>query len=323
MAALGVRRALLGVGWAITHRCNARCPFCSRHSGPDGVDTATALRLVDELAEVGCLRVHLTGGEPLVRSDLPAILDRVGERGMQRSVNTNGILLARKPEVIARSDAFVVSVDGPEEVHDAYRGAGSYRRMREGVDALATAGKRFAFSVALFAKNLEHVPFFVDLARRYDTFLVVQPGAMHVIGSEEPNPERPELARYREIVRRLRTDPEWRDRVWNSTPALEHLERFPESPNLRCHAGRITCRLEVDGRLFPCSRTVLDPRVLPAPNAVELGVAEAFRRLRPIGCEGTQCWAAHNLEKNLIFGADPRASWNLLTRNYATRRRRA
>ncbi len=258
-----------------------------------------------------------------MRKDLPAILDRVGERGMQRSVNTNGILLARRPEVIARADAFVVSVDGPEAVHDAYRGEGSYRSMRAGVDALAEAGKRFAFSVALFAKNLDHVPFFIELAERYDTFLVVQPGAMHVIGSDEPNPERPDLARYRELIRRMRADPRWRARVWNSTPALEHLERFPESPSLRCHAGHITCRLEVDGSLYPCSRTVLDPRARPAPNAVELGVREAFRRLRPIGCAGTQCWAAHNVEKNLIFGGDPRAGWNLVTRNYATRRRRA
>ncbi|MGE0785144.1 MAG: radical SAM protein [Sandaracinaceae bacterium] len=322
-AALGGPRALLGVGWSITMRCNARCPFCSRHSGPDGLPTATGLRLIDELGEMGCLRLHFTGGEPLVRKDLPELLDRAGERGLRRTINTNGILLARRPEVIARTDAFVVSVDGSPEVHDGYRGPGAFAHMVEGVEALAAANKRFAFSFALFEKSLDHVDFLIDLARRYDTFLIVQPGAMHVIGSSEPNPERPELARYREIIRRMREDPRWRPWVWNSTPALEHLEGFPEGAPMRCHAGRITCRMEVDGRLYPCSRTVLDPRAEDAPNAAELGMREAFARLRPIDCEGAQCWAAHNIEKNLVFALDPRACWNLATRNYASRARRA
>jgi hypothetical protein len=73
--------------------------------------------------------------------------------------------------------------------------------------------------------------------------------------------------------------------------------------------------------MFPCSRTLSDPRCLPPPNAFELGVKEAFDRRPRIDCTGGQCWAAHSVEKNLIFSGRPGAVWNIVTRNYMSRRR--
>jgi MoaA/NifB/PqqE/SkfB family radical SAM enzyme len=276
--------------------------------------------LIDELAQCGCTRVHITGGEPFLREDLDVLLRRISQRKMSSSVNTNGTLLAQREDVVDAADTFLVSIDGPETVHDAYRGKHAYRRLMDGVELLAKKRKRFAFYVALFRQNLRHLDFFVDLARRFDTFLIVQPGSLHVIGSEAPNPETPDIQLYRAAVRRLMR-PDYRPFVWNSNPGLEVLLQFPEPYHLRCHAGRITCRLEVDGSLFPCSRTLSDPRCLPAPNAIELGVAEAFRRLPQIDCSGARCWAAHSIEKNLIFSGRPGAAWNLVTRNYMARRR--
>ncbi len=319
-AAAGGPRQLLGVGWEVTRVCNARCPFCDRFSGPKGPDTQTALRLIDELADLGCQRVHLTGGEPLLRDDLPALLGRIRTRKMASSVNTNATLIAERHDVVDAADTFLISIDGPESVHDGYRGKRAYAKLLAGLETLRARGKRFAFYVALFKNNLEHLDFFVRLAKQYDTYLVVQPGAVHRLGSEEANPETPELSSYRAALRRL-MQPDYRPVVWNSTPGLEVLMQFPRMHELRCHAGRITCRIEVDGSMFPCSRSLSDPRCLPAPNAIELGVAEAFRRLPKIDCSGGTCWAAHSIEKNLIFSGSPGAVWNLATRNYMAQRR--
>lgn len=322
LAAGGGPRQLLGVGWEVTRVCNARCPFCDRHGGPRGPDTRVALRLVDELGACGCRRVHVTGGEPLLRDDLAVLLERMRARGMSSSVNTNGSLLARSEAVVEAADAFLLSVDGPEAVHDGYRGKGMYRRLMDGVDLLEKKRKRFAFYLALFENNLDHLDFFVELARSHGAWLIVQPGSTHLLGSTEPNPETPDLARYRRALRRL-MQPDYRPWVWNSMPGLWTLLDFPEPYLLRCHAGRVTCRLEVDGSMFPCARSLTDPRCLPAPNAIELGVAEAFRRLPEIDCSRGKCWAAHSVEKNLIFSLHPGAIWNLATRNYMTRRRAA
>lgn len=321
LAALGGPRQLIGIGWEVTRACNARCPFCDRWSGPRGPETAVALRVIDELADMGCRRVHLTGGEPLLRDDLPRLLARIREHGMTSTVNTNATLLAEREAVADAADAFLISIDGPEAIHDSFRGKNAYRRLQAGVELLEQKGKRFVFYVALFEKNLDHTDFFVDLARRHRTFLIVQPGALHVLGSDKPNPQTPDLTRYRAALRRLMR-PENRRYLWNSDPGLEVLLGFPEPYELRCHAGRITCRLEVDGRLYPCSRTLDDPRCAEAPNAFDLGIAEAFRRLPTMDCSGGQCWAAHSVEKNLMFSGHPGAAWNFLTRNYVARRLR-
>ncbi len=311
---------LLAVGWSITHVCNARCPFCDRHSGAWGVDTATAHRLIDELAEAGCRRVHFTGGEPFVRDDLPELLAHVAERGMTRSVNTNGSLITRRLEVLDQSDAFLISVDGPRDVHDRYRGSGFFEKMLAGVELLQQRRKPFVFSVTLFKENLEHLDFFVELARRFDTRIVLQPGATHVLGSRDPNPEVPDVARYRAVLQRVLDEPSLARWVWNSRPGLTELLRWPERHRLRSHAGRITCRLEVDGGLYPCSRAVLDPSCNPAPNVLTLGVAEAFRRLPEIDCSEHVCQCAHNVEKSLLFAWNPAAAFSYATRNYVRAR---
>ncbi|HMR05386.1 MAG TPA: radical SAM protein [Polyangiaceae bacterium] len=315
LAATGSSRQLLGVGWEITRACNARCPFCARFSGPKGPDTALALRVIDELAKAGCQRVHLTGGEPLLRDDLPQLLDRIRHRDMQSSVNTNGTLLSERADVVERADTFLVSVDGPQPTHDAYRGARAFERLMRGIDTLQASNRRFAFYVALFKQNLTHLDFFVDLAKEHGTYLVVQPGFVHRFGSTDPNPETPELPAYRAALSRLR-EPDYRPYVWNSDPGLDVLMEFPRPQPLRCHAGRVTCRIEVDGSMYPCAGSLDDPRCAPAPNVFSLGVAEAFRRLSEIDCSRGTCWAAHSVEKNLIFGASPGAVWNLATRDY-------
>ena len=319
LASLLGRRTLLGVGWAITNECNAICPFCAQRGGPGGLPLGKALGIIDQLAEAGCQRVHLTGGEPLLRDDLPQLLARVRARGMAGTVATNGMLLADRPELLGLCDAFVISIDGPAEVHDRYRGRGTFSRALRGIEMLHQRGERFVFSTTLFRNNLEHFEFVLELARRFGSLVVLQPGATHTIGGTALNPERPEGAPFRALIRQVLQDEQRRRLVWNSRAALTLMARYPATPSLRCHGGLITSRLDCHGDLYPCARVAEDPRYHPAPSVVTLGVAEAFRRLRAAReCEGG-CWAAHDIEKNLLFSGNVDAAWNLLSRNYAGR----
>jgi len=320
-AALFGRPQLLGVGWAVTHRCNARCPFCDRHSGPEGMDTPTALDVIDQLAEVGCRRLHFTGGEPLLRRDLAELLRRARARGLTTTVNTNATLLSERPEVVTAADAFLVSVDGPAEIHDRYRGSGAFRRLERGLETLGEQRRPFLLSVTLFRDNLGQMPFFLSFARRCGTRIVLQPGATHVLGSSAPNPEVPDVERYRAVMRSLLQNPASLDVIWNSPRGLRELSRWPERHRLRPHAGRVSARLEVDGRLYPCSRSVNDPSTNPAPNVLQLGVAEAFERMPRIDCSEHVCQCAHNVEKGLLFELSPSAWWQQLTRSSVDWRR--
>ena len=106
---------------SVTDRCNFRCQYCMPAEGLPWLERAEILtfeeitRLVGLFASLGVGDVRLTGGEPLVRRDFPALagmltkLDGVNEV----SVTTNGFLLERDAArlVAAGVDRFNVSVD--------------------------------------------------------------------------------------------------------------------------------------------------------------------------------------------------------------------
>lgn len=62
---------------AVTARCPLRCGHCSEGGGQEEMPALMIERAVDELGSLGCPVVALTGGEPLCRADLPALLSRI------------------------------------------------------------------------------------------------------------------------------------------------------------------------------------------------------------------------------------------------------
>ena len=111
----------------ITEACNLRCVHCWRETGASASDemaTTEALDVAAQLAAAGCVEVRLTGGEPLLREDWPAIAARFHELGVKVAVITNGSLIdeamaeAMRGAGVARVS---VSIDGEREVHGAIR----------------------------------------------------------------------------------------------------------------------------------------------------------------------------------------------------------
>jgi len=106
---------------SVTDRCNFRCQYCMPAEGLPWLERAEVLsfeeieRLVTLLAQMGVEELRLTGGEPLVRRDFPALAARLKRvPGLREvSVTTNGFLLERDAEalVAAGVDRFNVSVD--------------------------------------------------------------------------------------------------------------------------------------------------------------------------------------------------------------------
>ena len=82
----------------LTHRCPLRCPYCSNPRALTGasaeLDTATWVRVLGEAAALGCLQVHLSGGEPLARRDLETIVAAAAKAGLYTNLITSGVPLA-------------------------------------------------------------------------------------------------------------------------------------------------------------------------------------------------------------------------------------
>ncbi|HWK16957.1 MAG TPA: GTP 3',8-cyclase MoaA [Solirubrobacteraceae bacterium] len=112
---------------SVTDRCNFRCQYCMPAEGLPWLERQEILsfeevaRIVALLAALGVHDIRLTGGEPLVRRNFPALAQMLAgiEDVHDLSVTTNGFLLERDAEalVAAGVNRFNVSVDSLQRDH--------------------------------------------------------------------------------------------------------------------------------------------------------------------------------------------------------------
>lgn len=137
--------------WELTSRCNLACVHCASAAGLYGqrgseLDSERSYALCEELADLGCEQVVLSGGEPLLRAEWPEIARRLVERRIRVSVISNGLLVDESAvQAMVRSgvSTLAISIDGTEQVHDAIRRRkGSFRAAMNALASAAAAGLR-------------------------------------------------------------------------------------------------------------------------------------------------------------------------------------
>jgi MoaA/NifB/PqqE/SkfB family radical SAM enzyme len=124
------------VQWHLTERCNLRCRHCyqgivaaemSKEEIYQAIRNvqATIKSWVTEYDLAISPSFHFTGGEPILRTDLPYILDYAGQCGFSTSLLSNGTLIsadvAGQLQKAGVRDV-QVSLDGTEKIHDGIRG---------------------------------------------------------------------------------------------------------------------------------------------------------------------------------------------------------
>lgn len=133
---------------SVTDRCNERCLYClpEGYQGwaqrPDHLTEEEILRLVRIAAGMGFRKFRLTGGEPLVRRDLPRIVSRMARTpGVEAiGLSTNGTLLERLAGPLRQAGVRTVNIS-----LDALE-PGTYRRITGGDVELVLGGIRAAIS---------------------------------------------------------------------------------------------------------------------------------------------------------------------------------
>jgi len=144
----GHGRPIGDVRISVTDRCNFRCQYCMPAEGLPWLDRESVLtfeeleRITRVLSEMGVSSVRLTGGEPLVRRDLPRLVEMLASLpGVEDlALTTNGFLLERDAEALVKAgvDRFNVSIDSLERDR-FYRltRRDALPRVLAGLDALA------------------------------------------------------------------------------------------------------------------------------------------------------------------------------------------
>jgi cyclic pyranopterin phosphate synthase len=257
---------------SVTDKCNLRCVYCMPEEGLPWLKREEILSY-EEIAEVvramaglGLKRVRITGGEPLVRRDLPVLI-----RALRRipeiediALSTNGVLLAEQAEALraAGVDRLNVSLDSlrPERIDAIARRAGSAEAIFRGLEAAERAG--FAplkvNCVVMRGRNDDEVADFarITLARPWHVrFIEVMPTGENLSVSDH------EYVPAAEMLERIAAIGELRA---VAGPGGNGPARYFALPGARGTVGVITpmshlycercnrMRLTADGQLRPC-----------------------------------------------------------------------
>ena len=165
---------------SVTDKCNFRCRYCMPAEGLDWLERDELLsfeeieRLVGVLASMGVDEIRLTGGEPLVRRDLPALVGLLARTPGVRdlSLTTNGVLLDRfaGPLVDAGLRRLNVSLDSLSHVRFAeITRRDALDRVLAGLEEAERHPKLGPIKVncvAIRGFTEEEVPALAELARR-------------------------------------------------------------------------------------------------------------------------------------------------------------
>jgi AdoMet-dependent heme synthase len=153
------RGLLWSASLGVTHRCNETCVHCLRAPTIRAdLDRAVLLDVLDQLHDLGCFKVTLTGGEPFMRRDLLDILAHARAYDIASDVLTNGTLITRRiAEALPRLGVLEVQVSvygASADVHDGVtRTPGSFRRTLRGLTFLREAGVRCRVTMPVLREN--------------------------------------------------------------------------------------------------------------------------------------------------------------------------
>lgn len=159
----GVVYRLQSCVWEITLACCFSCRYCGSRAGKareNELSTSECLSVARQLADLGCRRVSLIGGEVFMRPDWKIIVKTLVDRNVKVSIITNGYLFSTKLIDELKScqiESIAISLDGPERVHDKYRQRGSFQRAMQAIDTLTENDIPVSVISTLHSENVLHL----------------------------------------------------------------------------------------------------------------------------------------------------------------------
>ena len=165
----GLARAPLNGTIEMTHRCPLACSHCynnlpmaDRTAAAAELTTAEHLRILDELAEAGCLWLLFTGGEIFARRDFLDIYTHARRKGFLITLFTNGTMITpRVADHLATYRPFAVEITlygRTRETYERLTGIpGSFDKCMRGIDLLIERGLPLALKTVAVTVNKHEV----------------------------------------------------------------------------------------------------------------------------------------------------------------------
>ncbi|MES2644161.1 MAG: radical SAM protein [Myxococcota bacterium] len=300
-------RMPLNVTLLVTMRCNALCTYCAlplrRHAE---LDTREMMALIDAMAAEGAVRVGIGGGEPLVRDDIAAIVERCSAHGMWTTLETNGYRYPALADELSTLGRLMISLDGGEAAHDLNREPGAWKKAMAAITEASRRGVDLHTITTLTRHNLDQVGTVLDLADTYGfvaDFQVLQ--QRPYLAPARAAELAPDADALRKVLRGLLEARMAGRRVGPSEKYLRYLLAWKDyarptslapQEDLHCMAGQLYCAVLPDGTVTPCS---LLAGGFAGRNVRDGGFAAAFEHLRDNSCRA--CTSTALTEYNYLY----------------------
>ncbi|HMH64749.1 MAG TPA: pyrroloquinoline quinone biosynthesis protein PqqE [Rhizomicrobium sp.] len=157
----------------LTHRCPLQCPYCSNpvdlERAKGEMTTPQWLRAIAEAAELGCMQIHFSGGEPTVRRDLEELVAGAAAAGLYTNLITSGVLLDGA-RIHALRNAGLEHVqlsfqDSTAEIGDRIGGyAGGHAKKLTAAALVREAGLPLTANFVVHRQNAHHLDAMIAMA---------------------------------------------------------------------------------------------------------------------------------------------------------------
>lgn len=167
------------VSFLVTRRCMINCPMCfiKKPSGDtDEMSFSEIKELFDILEKAGTKFLHLTGGEPFLRSDIPDIIKYAKEKRFYVTINTSGHdFFSYIEKIRSYTDTIILSIDGNRKTHDKIRGGGAFDRCLKIIDYCRENDIKLKINSVFGEFNKDQIPFLIELSKTKQVPITFKP----------------------------------------------------------------------------------------------------------------------------------------------------
>lgn len=248
-----IRKRPLVLSHAINSRCNMKCDFCEywKQNGPE-MTLQEIIRLLDDAKDFGIMIYNAWTTEPLLREDLPQILQHAREIGITTFLITNGLLLEKRAEALKDLDYLSVSVDGINSYKEI-RGVDFKKKILPGiVKAKGLMKNPLLMNCVISGRNLEDIEELIRLSAELEVTIAFEP-MYEFSGIQDDvwkNIGIKDTEKYRRTVDRIIEMKKEGYPIINSYTYLKMIKDM--DTDFKCHAGELILNVTADGTIEHC-----------------------------------------------------------------------
>ena len=296
----------------LTYRCPLQCVFCynpvdfARHD--QELDTAGWHRVLDQARALGAVQCGFSGGEPLQRKDLEALIGHAHDLGYYTNLITSGIGLTP-----ARAAAFKQAgldhiqlsfQDSSREVNDFLSSTRTFDLKRDAARLIKAHGYEMVLNCVIHRLNIDHIDtiieFAVELGADYLELTNTQYYSWASLNRDHLLPSREQLQRAETNTRRSR------ERLGGLMRQIYEVPDYYYTRPTKCMNGwgNVFLTVTPDGTALPCHTARMLPGA-PFPNVRDHDIAEiwydseGFNRFRGTGWMKEPCRSCPEREHDL------------------------